>query len=225
VYVVNRFFIPFGDQCNTFNALTGRGQTLEQLMGSLTLVGAVGSAIELKAFLSFRTLGLLLLWTFSPLASQALIRGAYIEQSQNISEVAVQFPEHPPLVGEAAISSQAETLYAAALLNGDAPLHFASESDPKYREIIKALGGTDTVLKSSTTDQWGNIRIPVLRRQPNYNPEDPAAWLDIDWWRKMPKFASLVGVPVLGTVDDFPGELSFEITTHYFTMKASFGIT
>ncbi|KAI9891281.1 MAG: hypothetical protein M1814_002971 [Vezdaea aestivalis] len=176
-----------------------RGSTLgflEQSMGSTTFLGTIDTAIQLRNP-SFLTLGLLLLWSLSPLGGQSSLRLLSVKPWTNHTYSTIPYM-NTTIINPASIDYNAVSpLYLAALLASNSSRHA-----PK--------------------DLWDSSKIPLYSSVvQNFEQRDPKEKDQADGYLPVTDavtYSSLVGVPVglLPKVD----VMLFNITTRYFVFSA-----
>ncbi|KAI8722345.1 hypothetical protein NCS52_00378100 [Fusarium sp. LHS14.1] len=173
--------------------------SLEQLMGSRTVGGAVLTQFQLKA-LNPLAISLILVWAVSPLGAQSILRmlGSRLDERGHDSNVvyfdtdAESQPSHKELtvgVSEYTLEflSSLGTMFGAALIS------------PKS-------------IKRDSMDVWGNVKIPFLKSDDNDD------WQSISWTSKLEHYSALVGVPV---VNVSMGNTTFSLESSYIDLKCS----
>lgn len=189
------------------------------------MFNAVKTAYVLRYF-DLIALLLLVLWSLSPLGGQASVRALNLEitvvtdtvevsyQTSNTSLVIVQTGASS---GDGFTSEQdlITSVYGAALFSSDSGLQYSNGSSDGFEALFQHLGGADSVLKSSSQDIWGNIRIPVLQLLPGYDPNNTSQWVSVPHREQIISYESLIGVPFRGLPLN-GGNASFSINSTYF---------
>ncbi|TEA10795.1 hypothetical protein C8034_v008697 [Colletotrichum sidae] len=170
---------------------------LEQLMGSRTVGGTILVHFQLRA-LNLLALFLLLIWVFSPLGGQSILRMLTTRSNK--------------------ISRPSDVVY----FDTDAPSQFAawSESSPtSYAFNINRMSIVDAMysalilspdaVKSDSMDVWGNVKIPALS---SYGSLDDPEWQTVPSSPNDVEFSSLVGVPVTRVSE---GNTTFYLESSY----------
>ncbi|PNP74217.1 hypothetical protein FNYG_12266 [Fusarium nygamai] len=171
---------------------------LEQLIGSRT----VGSTFTTQIYLGkFNLLGvsLLLLWAFSPLGSQSVLRMLRTElvQSKESSRIAYFTTDAPSYFHSSGELEQVsrrtfvQTMYSALLLS---PLP----------------------AKQSTMDLWGNLKIPRLEL--NGDEANGRNWTNVPLSQRPDSYSALVGLPITSTSK---GNTSFSIESSYIELECT----
>jgi hypothetical protein len=73
------------------------------------------------------------------------------------------------------------------------------------------MGGEKTVATQAAMDTWGNVRIPALQYQSEYNPDNPHQWVETPWDQKILNYSSLLGDRVDGVDRRSVGNTTFTI--------------
>ena len=100
-------------------------------------------------------------------------------------------------------------------MQSDSGLQYSNGSSDGFDTLFQQLGGADTVLKSSTQDIWGNVRIPVLQLLPSFDPNDTNKWVSVPHQEQLISYESLIGIPFrISSLNG--GNASFSINSTYF---------
>lgn len=137
-----------------------RNQTLEKLLGSQSLVSAIGTACTLRSA-SVVSIGLLLLWTLSPLGGQSSLRLIY-QTNSTISERGSVYYSDP-----------------AAPLDLDEAGNWLK----MVPTILTASLSTSMETKFRPVDSWSHPKVPRLDAIEQQALEDPfseGGWIDVD---------------------------------------------
>ena len=155
--------------------------SLEQLLGSRTVGGAVLTPFHLRSF-NLLALALVLLWAFSPLGAQALLR--FVE---------------PKLTG---IEETAEAGYFDARASPQFE-EFARQGTWYQEEADQVMNIIDRIysgvllapmsVKEDVMDLWGNVKVPFLTRTADDRQD---RWTDVSEIPGRVKYSSLVGIPL-----------------------------
>lgn len=199
-------------------------------MGSQTVFSAVKSAFTLR-ICSISTLVLLIVWSLNPIGGQASLRAVSLETNSYLwTDYGVTYMasdprlavRHQTLQGGSSFSMYRppiSTLFGAALFSPEAALQYEGDvwtDDENYSSTVSRLGGTDTVIKRSTTDIWGNVRIPVLHLLNEYDPFAPSEWVDVlPSIVDIPPYESIIGVPIRDLPLAEAGNMTFTIEANY----------
>ncbi|EPE36785.1 hypothetical protein GLAREA_08948 [Glarea lozoyensis ATCC 20868] len=170
-------------------------QKLEQLMGSRTFSGAIGTQLQLR---SFNTLGLLIIVLFllSPVGSQGFLRFIYpsISSKSSITTIPYFTTDSQSQLADSDISTWPATAFS--ILNS---IYIAAVLTP----ISK---------KASPLDLWSNIKIPFLSSLPSINTTEyvpiPSDTTIV--------YVSLVGIPISGLQT---GRTTFALESSYLELN------
>lgn len=164
---------------------------LEQLIGSCTFFSTISTQFLLRSF-NLLGLGLMLLWTLSPLGGQSSLHIINTVYKPVFSNSAVRY------------------------LNSRAPPAFTDSGDLSRLEFpLNALYSSSLLapvtITNSSMDLWGNVKIPILSRL--------STDADREGWKKVPAttniaYSSLMGIPTA----DIPRShnTSFNIESSYW---------
>ena len=151
-----------------------RPQTLEQLMGSLTIFGTVELQFLLRTF-DLLGIGLIALWALSPLGGQASLRllGLGKQPTSSTQNVSYLSPESVSILAQGAdvISSlgfSTNALYLSALF-------------------------TPPATQASAVDTW---KIPTIEKLESTSKSDADGWYRV--FPENASYSSLVGLPIDG---------------------------
>ncbi|KAI9715449.1 MAG: hypothetical protein M1812_005925 [Candelaria pacifica] len=165
--------------------------TLEQLNGSRTFYSTLETHFRLRSF-SFLAVGLIMLWTLSPLGGQASLRVLMVsDRSSPFTEVLSHL-------------STNQTSVLADQNNADS-YRFAVDS--LYSASLLPSGSNG----SSNMDMWGNVKVPMLESLGSIGVSSDS-WLPVD--ESNTTYSSLVGIPIT----DLPrrGRATISIESSYF---------
>jgi hypothetical protein len=165
---------------------------IEQLLGSNTISGAFFTQAKLRSF-NILALALILLWSLSPLGSQASLR---------VVSVVDVYPSNTSTL--TAMNTFAE--YAFGFSEG------LGEAVTLVRSPFTAAIMSANILKNRNQDLWGNIRLPSIESLTSDGNTD---WVNISDPTNV-QYPSLVGVPVtsLPTV----GNTTFALSGSYLNV-------
>ncbi|KAF2023295.1 hypothetical protein EK21DRAFT_118903 [Setomelanomma holmii] len=182
-----------------------RGTTLgflEHIIGSQSLVAAVGHAITLHS-LNFLTIGLLVLWALSPLGGQSTLR---LMRETNST-----------------VSDNRSVFYA----NVDAPSEFLKES---YNEdafnranaVLMTSLMTADKLENATVDTWNHPKIPRLQalEEAEETNETARDWYTVDH-NEEHSYASLAGIDVINLSETGATNITVPYEYMYFGCELS----
>jgi hypothetical protein len=188
-------------------------------------------AFTLRYF-SYVALLLLALWSLSPVGGQASLRALTLEIRvvTNTTEVSYQTSDTTLVMSQTATSGDDAltteenliiTMYGSAQMLSDSGLQYSNGSSDGFDTLLQQLGSADTVLKSSTQDIWGNIRIPVLQLLPGFDPNATNKWVSVPHQEQLISYESLIGIPFrLSSLNG--GNASFSINSTYFRFDVRF---
>ncbi|KAJ4326672.1 hypothetical protein N0V84_002898 [Fusarium piperis] len=175
--------------------------TLEQLIGSQT----VGSTVLTHAKLCIMNplaAGLLLIWIFSPLGGQSLLRilGSRLEPVVQNSTI-VHF------------DTDAASILAQLRPIGGPELGIIDDEFRYLGNWYSALLLAPPMTKTDSMDLWGNVKIPVLSDE-----ADRDGWSQVPWSPDPESFSSLAGYPIANVS---MGNSSFSMQASYLELDCS----
>lgn len=189
----------------------------------------MGNAFVLRTSGISTTTCLLLLWTFNPLGSQASFRAISLGNKQgngarnlSYSDPSV-FLDMNYLMNQypgAQVLDAARVAYATAFASSDSGTQYVARDSSSFSELLRKLGGQNSVAKSTAMDPWGNIRIPNLRQLPGWDATDPQRWVDV-LAENVTNYSSLVGVPVGGIPTGSDENFTYVIASKYHYFEVS----
>ncbi|KAF6802529.1 hypothetical protein CSOJ01_11536 [Colletotrichum sojae] len=171
---------------------------LEQLMGSRTVGGTVLVHFQLMLINSL-TLFLVLMWGFSPLGGQSVLRLLEIRlavASEVSSVVHFDTDAHSRFASWSFVSSSSSTSIMNEL----------SIINAMYNTLLLSPG----TVKNHTMDVWGNVKIPVLSSFGDHDSK--AKGQEVPKEHAGREYSSLVGIPVAGVA---AGNTSFSLESSY----------
>lgn len=134
-------------------------QTLEKLLGSQSLVSAIGTACSLRSA-NLISIGLLLLWALSPLGGQSSLRLLHETNSTALENGTVYYSDHA------------------------APADFEEASWRKIiPTIITASLSTSQDVKIKPVDIWSHPKVPrldIIEQQAISDPLAEGTWVDVN---------------------------------------------
>ncbi|CAH0016595.1 unnamed protein product [Clonostachys rhizophaga] len=198
-----------------FAAITGRSMTqvarwkleegasigsLEQLLGSRTVGGAVLTQYHLRAF-NFLGIGILILWAMSPVGSQAILRLVEPRIAKSTTAGKVVYFDHLwnavegrlVMIGEGYETWDATTNGTIDMMN------------TLYGAMVLVPSST----KNSGMDLWGNVKIPRL------SPDSTDEWQNITTVSPV-VYSSLLGIPVSNIS---AGNTTFNVESSYIDLE------
>jgi len=211
-----------------------RGTQLEVLDMLLTSQ-TVGGTLKYLVFSYRFSLGLailVLVWSFSPVGGQAVLRIVELQPKINVTtQPIVYFPvanisnvtQYSPLLGVSSKLSTLPTIKAlvlSSLYDGSTSVIHSNNSSPGFRESVIMLGGTHVAAEAVQQDRWGNIRIPFIHLLEGYDAGQPQKWIDIPTDRVAP-YQSLIGIPVRGLSPNVFGNTTAYINSTYHFLQVS----
>lgn len=163
---------------------------LQQWMGSTTVFSAVATQLTLRSF-NLLGLGLLCVWALSPVGAQAALR---------MLSVSFRTTSSSPLLAYLNVTATSHLLPAASW----------SYPNTAADQMFIASLVTTTRTEQSSTDLWGNVKIPILGNQ--------TMWMQ-SAGQGDPVYSTLIGLPVLGLPDN--GNTTATVTTPYLSFNCS----
>jgi hypothetical protein len=158
-------------------------ETLEQLIGSRTLGGAIMTPFGLSTF-NLLGIALLALWCLSPLGSQALLRTLSITLRPvfaNTTSVYQDVRCRTPLSDMDPHGPQSWGFYNVRFSN------FAG----RFGSVLQVPSD----MQSDSMDIWGNVRIPFLAEE-GHDEQGEGGWQNVTWADDPSRFSSLAGLPI-----------------------------
>ncbi|KAM0380492.1 hypothetical protein ACHAPK_001096 [Fusarium culmorum] len=205
--------------------------TLAILLGSQTLINTIKTAFVLR-MLSIWTLVLFVLWTFSPLGGQAVLRTirttSHISSQEHKISYIPAADIGPPLnygLWESS-SNRGDQLgrilpmFGAALSAPNALAQASNGSSKRFDAVIKQLGGVDVASKDANVDLWGNVRVPEITQLSGYNNLDPYNWIKVPSGQ-LATYESLIGIPIRGIPSNSAGNFTLQISASYIALECS----
>lgn len=185
-----------------------RGTTvgfLEQMLGSRTFGGAILTQITLGTF-NLLGVGLVALWVFSPLGTQALLRTLYTGMVEDIVPLNITYRD---TMSDTGLSSIFSASVSSPSLEAD---HFGSIAST----MASVLRMPDHI-RLSAMDPWDNVKIPF------FTEENDTAEMDKSGWRSFAPtsdqnhehYSALVGVQI----EDVPaGNTTLTVESTYIDL-------
>src|SRR5579862_7737414 len=174
---------------------------LDTLLGSTTFTNTITTQISLR---SLHLVGILLiiLWALSPIGGQASLRILSFEPHFTTGSAALQYMD----------TNSSYVPYMA----GDT----GSQLPPVKALFLSAMAAPPTT-KASSSDTWGNLKIPMLETIPGYSEERAQTWLSIDAGNTNSTliYSSLLGVPIANILSR--GNTTFNLETSYWVLNCS----
>ncbi|KAF4435245.1 hypothetical protein FACUT_7349 [Fusarium acutatum] len=219
-----------------------RGTTLgslEFLLTGQTTVSTLKNLFTLR-IIRIWTLSITALWCLSPLGGQAVVRSLGSRtNTRSMNIPAVHYFSQTPLLATSEYSSTGPigdmnafnggsvTISAigafrrtvlAAFSASEILLSHANISSPQFEIVVKKLGGTPQAVRLSQQDQWRNVRIPFMEYLPNYDDDNPTAWIPVPSNQIIP-YSSFIGVPIRGGSFSREGNSSMVLQSRYQILK------
>lgn len=159
-------------------------KSLEQLLGSRSVGSVVTTQLHFRA-LNLLGSSLLLIWAFSPLGSQSILRilGSRLEPMESISSVTYYDNLH---------ESGFAGLYSVSPGLAD---HIAGFSQ-YLNSLFTATLMTPEATKLDPMDQWGNVKIPFLPAAKTGSEKNQNEWQEMSEIPDLERYSSLAGIPV-----------------------------
>src|SRR5690242_466680 len=167
-------------------------QTLEKLLGSQSVVSAVGTAFTLRS-VNLMSIGLLLLWALSPLGGQSSLRLLH-ETNKTISETGTVYYSDP-----AAVMDLHETFSWFTLISA----------------VLRASLAVSEEVKSRPVDLWAHPKIPRIEQIEQIartDSETQGDWVPVNATPDR-VYSSWTGVNVQGLLPD--KHATFQIKSNY----------
>lgn len=158
--------------------------SLEQLLGSRTVGSVLTTQFQLKTF-NVLGISLILVWTFSPLGTQAILRSLNSRLEPRESTSIITYYDNLEQTGLASIGANSPG---------------SEEGSETYFQYLKYLF-LSTLLTPETTkldpmDQWGNVKIPFLPIADHGNQQSDNSWQSMSYSQTTENYVSLAGIPV-----------------------------
>lgn len=168
---------------------------LEQVMGSMTVSGTIGTHFRLR---SVNTLGLCLvgLWLLSPIGSQAFLRVVYPTLEPRTSPILVPY-----------FTTDTQSMFAG----GDSISSDIVQSSV-FRSMFAAALLSPSDSKTGPMDIWGNVKIPYLSSLQPVTGED---WVTLSPNDSV-AYSSLVGIPIAASGT---GETDLSVESSYINLN------
>ncbi|MCJ1377999.1 hypothetical protein MMC17_001095 [Xylographa soralifera] len=183
-----------------------RLMTLEQLITSHSVASAIKQPFFLQT-INWTSIALILLWSLSPLAGQAMLRMVNTAPANVPSPITVGFLE--------------SALYDNKVFQSDPTDNEDNIEVGVYSAEITALYSAalldSPTARQSAQDPWGNPRIPVFEEL--VGSGDSNGWCNVS---STPGFnyTSLLGIPLAGVPTN--GTIDFTISSYYLVFSCPF---
>jgi hypothetical protein len=109
----------------------------------------------------------------------------------------------------------------STLYNYIANVQYVDPTDKATGAVITLLGGEGSAAFQAAMDPWGNVCIPSLNYDPDYDPKDPHKWVEIPGNNKLTNYCNLVGDRVDGVSLTMTGNTTFQSSSSYQTFDVS----
>ncbi|OBS22456.1 hypothetical protein FPOA_08793 [Fusarium poae] len=223
-----------------------RGSTLGSLEFLLTSQTTIAAVKNIFAFrhIQIWTIGIVAIWSLSPLGGQAAVRSLDLQSPRHFEKMkAAHYFSQAPLrtICQSSRSSGStfpcESVFGSAsnALSNDLPgfrrvvntafsrtdvrLSHPNGSSDGYDAVIEQLGGVSKVARLGKQDIWGNVRIPFMELLPEYDDQNPESWTKVPSDKYVP-YSSFVGVPIRGgSRHEAVGNTSMVLHTRYQTLS------
>ncbi|KAJ5109427.1 hypothetical protein N7456_006102 [Penicillium angulare] len=166
---------------------------IQRFMGSTTVFGTVYTSWTLWS-LNLIGIGLTLLWILSPLAAQASLRILSASHTKTSSSPRLDYLNFTGTDDLTDLSS------------------WKWSNDPADEMFIGSMV-TAKITKGSTTDLWGNVKVPLLSSLGNGS--DSSDWITVTGDDVV--YTSQLGVPIMGLLGN--GSTSTTIETSYMDFQ------
>lgn len=194
---------------------------IEYLMASQTVISSFVSPFLLRYY-GIPVAILLLLWPFSPVGSQAILRiiGAK-DNTVFMADASPPIPYIKPSLfvemnftnrGEAGLQDVIASLLGSSLYSPEAGLQNMNGTLADFDDRAARLR---TQFSRFGADMWGNVRIPKLESLPGYDPSHPENWVDVQYRSQLINYASLVGVRAERFPENITGNVSWTMGASY----------
>ncbi|KAL6831542.1 hypothetical protein J3E69DRAFT_379388 [Trichoderma sp. SZMC 28015] len=164
--------------------------TVELLMGSLDIGRSISAIYNLR-LLNIAGLGLLVIWSLSPLGSQALLYIIRVEQTPIFSAFTVPYMDTVML---------------------------SSPFDPENSNFYGSAFETNTSDFTFSMDSWGNVKIPDYASAVTANGANSSGWINFQPTDDIP-YSSLIGLPVILPSSAAAGNTTFALESSYFSLS------
>lgn len=173
---------------------------------------------------------LILAWSLSPIGGQSALRALELRQNTTTSEYPLaNFPQNNLSAfennfimsgsGKMSLMGQYRALVDAVFSSQDVTLLHADNSSRGFESATQRAGGRVETIRVTRRDLWRNVRIPFLHTLPGYNSRSDD-WITVPS-DVIPKYSSLIGVPIRGFPTAQEANTTFIIQTNYQTLKVS----
>jgi hypothetical protein len=182
---------------------------LEQLLGSRSVGAAVVTQFQLRA-LNALGISLLVLWAFSPLGSQSILRAltSSLESREATSTIAIYDNLHA-----SGLNIRNRWSEGSSSDSGEP----ANKFNGYLRVLFNAMLMTPKSIKVGPMDQWGNVKIPFLPFVDGNSTEDKDEWQErASGAGIFEDYSSVAGLPVANIAF---GNTTFSIESSYVELN------
>ncbi|KAF4458791.1 hypothetical protein FALBO_14464 [Fusarium albosuccineum] len=178
---------------------------LEQLIGSRTVGSTFLTQIYLRKF-NLLSLILLLIWAFSPLGSQSVLRMLRTRlEPVNESSQVLYYPTEAP------------SLFSSVVVNDPVSSASWASISVYIQSVYTALFLSSLSAKTNAMDLWGNVKIPRLEID-SRNMASGDNWHSISSITEPDFYSALVGLPVTNVTK---GNATFSLESSYVDLQCS----
>ncbi|KAJ3541523.1 hypothetical protein NM208_g4577 [Fusarium decemcellulare] len=178
---------------------------LEQLIGSRTVGSTFLTQIYLRKF-NLLSLILLLIWAFSPLGSQSVLRMLRTRfEPVNESSQVLYYP------------TDARSLFSSVVVNDPVSSASWASISVYIQGVYTALFLSSLSAKTNAMDLWGNVKIPRLEID-SRNMASGDNWHSISSITEPDFYSALVGLPVTNVTK---GNATFFLESSYVDLQCS----
>ena len=168
-------------------------------MGSRTVASTFVTQVQLRSF-NLIGLGLLLVWSLSPIGGQAILHILYTPEKFTTSDANITY-----------FNSRQQSYSAPA-----GP--FQNQWYPGFTVLFGSSLLAPTVVKKSSMDIWGNVKIPYYSSLDSTAPKDKDGWIQVSEANTSLVYSSLFGIPLFGL--EF-GNTTLNIESSYIELSCS----
>jgi hypothetical protein len=179
--------------------------SIECLLGGRTVASAVILPFSMGYLHPFM-LPLIVLWSLSPLGGQAALRVISVEPSGAESSMSFDYID---------LSNSPFLMYG---------LQFSWELEPAVLSDFSTALNSPPIVKSSSQDLFGNIKIPMLEALATDQTPDGDGWYDIQTQSPGDVYSSLTGLPFSKPSLDTTDRAFFDIETSYISANCNLSL-
>jgi len=174
---------------------------LDFLYGSTTVTTTLSTMIDLRRFGPLELL-LAVIWAFSPLGGQAILRVLSFGTTPIPSSTHLQYV------------NVTNTTFPSVFQGAD----HGTAALPVNALFLASMGAPETT-RNSPMDTWGNIMVPQIESMPQHNGSSGTEWIPISPDSNNITYASFIGVPTGSIGQDVNS--TFNIETSYWDVRCS----